>query len=479
MLKNFKHIFAPLISLALAVCVTSCSSSGDEPDPEPTPSVPLTVVKQSIQNDAEVPATTTSITIEYSHPIALSTSVNITLNSKVVVPTASNKTLTVPLSLEEGNTYQLLLPQGAVVRKDDKSVKSASLTINFKTPDPIKPSDIAPLTNSSATSSTKKVYEFLVSQYGKKTLSGTMANVSNNNEYSDLVYSVTKKHPALTGYDYIHLPYSPANWIDYNDIKPAKTQWDNNGLVSYMWHWLVPPTEGAKIEDYSMSANNGFDIREALKEGTWQNKQILADIEKVAGYLKLLQDAGIPVLWRPLHEAAGSYSKYQTNGAWFWWGDKGAEYTKQLWILLHDKLVKEYGLNNLIWVWTVQCVEGFESAAAAAYPGNDYVDIVGADIYASDTESKLSEFNFINNNITRGKKMITLSECGNIPNPAKTFASGDTWSWFMVWYCRNASGNLVITDSADDNFKYNTENYWKQVLGNSNIINREDMPSLK
>ncbi|MGN0213622.1 MAG: glycosyl hydrolase [Muribaculaceae bacterium] len=454
------------------MAVVGCGGSDD--DPAPKPEVPLTVVSQSISNDAEVATSTTSLTIEYSHPIALSGNVNITLNGNVVVPTISNKLLIIALQLEDGQTYQVNLPSGAVVRKDDHSVKAAALTISFKTPEIIVPSNYDALTNTNATEQTKKVYDFLISQYGKKTISGTMANVNNNNEFSDLVYSVTSKHPALTGYDFIHLPYSPANWIDYSDINPAKTQWQNNGLVSYMWHWLVPPTEGAEVSDYTYEANKGFDIREALEDGTWQNKQILADIEKVAGYLKLLQDAGIPVIWRPLHEAAGSYSKYQTNGAWFWWGDKGVDYTKKLWILLYDKLVKEYKLNNLIWVWTVQVVEGCESDALAAYPGNEYVDIVGVDIYAEDTEAKKSQFDYVNNNVTRGKKLIALSECGNIPNPDKCFAQGDTWSWFMVWYSQN-DGKLQI----DGNYKLNTQSYWKSVMSSSKVICREDMPSLK
>ncbi|MGM9804112.1 MAG: glycosyl hydrolase [Muribaculaceae bacterium] len=467
-----KHYTVACLLALMTLMVTSCGGGDD--DPEPTPTVPLTVVNQSISNGTEVAITTTSLTIEYSHPIAVDGNANITLNGSVVVPTVSNKLLMVALQLQEGNTYVLSVPSGAVVRKDDHSVKAAALTISFKTPDPVKPSDFDALTNANATDQAKKVYDFLISQYGKKTISGVMANVNNNNEFSDLVYSATKKHPALTGYDFIHLPYSPANWIDYSDITPAKTQWENNGLVSYMWHWLVPPTQDAPMADYTFEANKGFDICEALKEGTWQNKLILADIDKVAGYLKLLQDAGIPVIWRPLHEAAGSYSKYQANGAWFWWGDKGVEYTKQLWILLYDRLVNEHKLNNLIWVWTVQVVEGFESDAVAAYPGNDYVDIVGTDIYADDTAAKKAEFDFINNNVTRGKKLIALSECGNIPDPSKCFAQGDTWSWFMVWYSQN-NGKLVI----DGNYKLNTQSYWQQLMSSDKVITREDMPSLK
>ena len=32
-------------------------------------------------------------------------------------------------------------------------------------------------------------------------------------------------------------------------------------------------------------------------------RDLLKDIDNIAGYLKLLQDKNIPVIWRPLHEA--------------------------------------------------------------------------------------------------------------------------------------------------------------------------------
>lgn len=472
MYNRFKTICNCLILFALGVTFAACSGND-----EPADTTPLTIESQSIKDGDEVSVSTTSMTIVYSHPVATGSS-NITLNGTVVVPTVANKTITIPLSLAEGTTYALNIPSGAIVRRTNTSISSASMTVNFTTPSKAVPS-IGALSNANATTQAKNVYNYLLTQYGQKVLSGTMANVNNNNDFADLIYSITNTHPAVTGYDFIHLPYSPANWIDYSDISAAKTQWENNGLVTYMWHWLVPPTQGAAISEYTYSANNGFDIRNALTSGTWENEQILADIEKVAGYLKLLQDAGIPVLWRPLHEAAGSYTAYGSNGAWFWWGDKGAEYTKQLWILLYDKLVNEYQLNNLIWVWTVQYMEGFEAEALAAYPGDEYVDIVGTDIYSSNTNSKITEFNFINNNVTKGKKMITLSECGNIPNPTSMFSSGDTWSWFMVWYTLDSSGKLVLTDSSSDIFKLNDNSYWTTVTSNANVVNREDMPSLK
>jgi hypothetical protein len=57
-------------------------------------------------------------------------------------------------------------------------------------------------------------------------------------------------------------------------------------------------------------------------------------------------------------------------------------------------------------------------------------------------------------------------------------AAGNKWSWFMVWPNADSNGNILLTPS-DNNFKLNTSTYWKQVISDQNVINREDMPSLK
>lgn len=362
------------------------------------------------------------------------------------------------------------------------SAGSLSRTLTVKQAAYVRPSlDIdANLTNSSASQNTVNVYNFLRENAGLRVLSGIQSgDTANNNDRSEAIYSLTGKHPALVSYDFIFLQYSPTpdswSWkVDYGDISAAREQWQKNGLVSYMWHWNVPTSEQAwekgksgDFEGYGFYCDKtDFDILLALTPGTWENDFLLQDIEKVAGYLKLLQDEGIPVLWRPLHEAAGNYHVYGTNGAWFWWGRGGADACKRLWKLLRDKLEGEYSLDNLIWVWTLDVTQGAESEYASWYPGNDLVDIVGVDIYENDTEAKSRQYSAAVE-LSGGHKLVTISECGNIPDPAKFFAAGEAWSWFLPW-------NM---DSSE--YTYNTDSYWKQLMSSSLVYSRESMPSLK
>lgn len=336
--------------------------------------------------------------------------------------------------------------------------------------------------NASATASAKKLYTFLRDNYGVKTLSGVQSCMAHTNDYVDAVAALTGKHPALAGYDFLYLQFSPtpANWSwkqDYTDVSNQVEHWNAGGIICYMWHWNAPKDEETFRNNTTgegsyafYSKDTPFDIREALKEGTWQHEFILQDIDEVAYTLKLLQDKGIPVLFRPLHEAAGNYGG---SGAWFWWGKYGPEYCKQLWNLLQDRLQNHHGLNNILWVWTVDCKQGKEEEAAQWYPGDDRVDIVGFDVYADDTDAKTMQYAYLDK-IAGGKKIYTVSECGNIPSPTKNLVAGLPWSWFMVWSTKG-------DNDAPNPFGYplNTESYWKELMGSNLVITREEMPSLK
>lgn len=397
-----------------------------------------------------------------------------------------------------GKTYNVLIPQGAVLGFKQYQEPALDIRTSFtmRYVEPYVPAELNPvktLVNPNASQQAKNVYAFLLEQSGKKTLSGVQSCHSHTNDFVDAVYKLTGKHPALAGYDFIFLQYSPTpdgwTWVrNYNDISAAKEQWQNNGLVNYMWHWNVPESKNAwdkglneaDFDGYAFySDKTSFDIREALKPGTWQNEFIMKDIEEVAGYLQLLEDENIPVIWRPLHEAAGNYGLYEGggSGAWFWWGNHGPEPCRQLWKLLYDQLVNVHGLDNLIWVWTVDVAQGHEARNLEWYPGDEYVDIIGVDIYAKDTKDKSLQYQALLD-MTGGRKLVTVSECGNIPDPAGCMSAGNRWSWFMVWPNADEYGNIIMTPS-DDNFKLNTPDYWRQVIGSPYIINREQMPSLK
>lgn len=206
-------------------------------------------------------------------------------------------------------------------------------------------------------------------------------------------------------------------------------------------------------KDYAFyKADTEFDATNATVEGTWENKVFTEDLKNAATYLKLLRDADIPVLWRPFHEAAGG---------WFWWGKDAASF-KSLWIAMFNYFKTE-GLDNLIWVWTT------EGNDADWYPGDQYVDIVGRDVYNKETADCVSEYTSIAENY--GNKIVSLSECGTVGLISEQWASGARWSWFMPWYDgTNEDGSPVV--HAD-------EAWWKDAMSQEFVVSREELPSME
>lgn len=206
-------------------------------------------------------------------------------------------------------------------------------------------------------------------------------------------------------------------------------------------------------KDYAFyKADTEFDATNATVEGTWENNVFTEDLKNAAAYLKLLRDADIPVLWRPFHEAAGG---------WFWWGKDAASF-KSLWIAMFNYFKTE-GLDNLIWVWTT------EGNDADWYPGDQYVDIVGRDVYNKETADCVSEYTSIAENY--GNKIVSLSECGTVGLISEQWASGARWSWFMPWYDgTNEDGSPVV--HAD-------EAWWKDAMSQEFVVSREELPSME
>lgn len=310
----------------------------------------------------------------------------------------------------------------------------------------------ADLVTKSPSAEAVKLYTFLKDNFGKKVISGAMANYSTGLEEATWMHQQTGKWPALAGFDFINYT---RNWSSVNFtelVDNSKDWWSNNGLITLMWHWRDP----SKTTDGFYTKDTSFDISKISDINSDEYKAMITDIDEIAIYLKQLQTAKIPVLWRPLHEA---------SGAWFWWGAKGAEPCKTLWKVMFDRLVNYHQLNNLIWVWTSDAA----GSATEWYPGNEYVDIIGMDIYPGENQhgSQYIAFDKVKE-LFNGTKIITLSECGSIPNIEAMFEYGDTWSWFMPW-----NGDYTRSD------KHNGTSYIKNVFNNSKVITRDQMPSLK
>lgn len=331
------------------------------------------------------------------------------------------------------------------------------------------------LCNPNATPAAKQVYQILRDQYGLKTIAGTVARVDWNIDEAEYVHAWTGQYPALNVFDFINIHASkdvnPNGWLDYSDMSVVTNWWNNGGLVGCMWHWQMRANNGV---NYTCSPGDepgetDFDASCINTPQSDDYRQLLHDIDQVAGYFKTMQEKGIAVIWRPLHEAAGNTLNYVGGKAWFWWGAKGGEACKALWRFMYDRMVHHHGLNNLIWVWNAQ------GGDRDWYPGDDVVDIISLDSYNIQSYAITQQYHQLQCDYPN--KIIALSECGNSEDQAMDYFSqlwsqGSRWSWFMTWYDYHYTWG-------SDLHRFAGKQWWQDAVNSGKVIMRSEMQQLR
>ncbi len=316
------------------------------------------------------------------------------------------------------------------------------------------------LINPQATKEAVALYDYLREIYGKKTLSAAMCKYTIESTEADWIHRKTGKYPAILCYDMMNVTLDKSH-DDYSDMVKSAKRWSSKGgIVAVMWHWRDPFKQSDAF--YSMNMKNTpkarttFDVSRINDPTSREYKAMVEDIDVMAKYLLELQALNIPVLWRPLHEA---------QGGWFWWGAGSGEDCKALWSVMYERLTHHHGLNNLIWIWTVDDVESRGRGRAEEwYPGDDMVDILGTDIYGEPShDSQRAMFDFTAT-IGSHRKMVALTECGSIPHPDNMIAGGDKWLWFMPW----------VAEFMHDE-KYLTVEMLKDIFAHDFVVTRDEV----
>lgn len=297
------------------------------------------------------------------------------------------------------------------------------------------------LIDSLATDETVRLYDYLRSLYGTHVLSGQQLYFTDEAEITRLE-ELTGQKPAMKGYDFINQTVGGA----FDDQVTRAIDWviDEGGILSMCWHWWAPSGGRAFYTE-----GTDFDIRQAVIEGTEEYELIIRDIDRIAELLLDMQEQGIPVIWRPLHEA---------SGGWFWWGAHGPEPYKALWSILYERLVNHHGVHNLIWVANGQHPDW--------YVGDELCDIIGEDIYPGERvySAHLTRFKEAYDTVS-GRKIVALTENGPLPDLEEMKATGAMWGWVMPWW-----GDFTTTD------RYTEDEVFKAFYGDDAVVNLEDLP---
>jgi len=313
------------------------------------------------------------------------------------------------------------------------------------------PGCVAPI-DPSATAEAKKLLCYIYGIYGSKVLSGQQ-ETSWSNPQNDIDYYVTtvNKHPTILGGDYL---YQDGGKPGSNTTKRAIAYWNAGGLTMMRYHMGAPPN--ADTYDNSKLSVAAFD--NLYTEGTSENSSLKSKLDYMAGELKVLQDARVPVLLVPYHEV----DKYP----WFWWSKGTGPQFVKLWKYTVDYITKTKGVHNVLWVMGY----GHDGALPDYWPGKDYADLGGIDQYDQGTQPFAEHYK--GTKAVVGSTMpIPLHETGTIPQPSAMFPTNAPWVLWNVW--------ATYQNTNAEGYTWNTPASIMSAYADSHTVTRETLPSLK
>lgn len=196
------------------------------------------------------------------------------------------------------------------------------------------------------------------------------------------VASVCGAHAAVHGWDVFGIEHGDAHngdGVAFETMRNAIQQaYSSGAIITLSWHAHNPLTQGNAWETGP--------VVEHILPGRSRHADFRRYLDRVGNFLHSLRGPNrelIPVIFRPFHEHTGN---------WFWWGRAHVSEAdfQELWRFTVDYLREERGLSHLLFAFSPS---GFDIRDAQtyfyAYPGDEYVDVLGFDHYYRDDAAAL------------------------------------------------------------------------------------------
>ena len=204
------------------------------------------------------------------------------------------------------------------------------------------------------------------------------------------IYENTGKYPAVLSYDVAkgYRSYKDKSAAEQAEIiatlvEQFKDFSKQGGLITFCAHSTNPSGNyGANEYNGTLTTTEWNNL---WTSGNAVNTTFMAELNAYVAVMQAMEDAGIPIFWRPYHEMnMGSSDK-------FWWSDLNTNTYTTLWINTYNYFVTTKGLENLIWIYSPKMAFNNSNTDAYVdvyYPGDAYVDIKAIDWY----HNSLSEY---------------------------------------------------------------------------------------
>ncbi len=212
---------------------------------------------------------------------------------------------------------------------------------------------------------------------------------NDGNIYKSDVNEVLGDFPAVYGFELGHIELGHTQNLDTVNFdlmgKLIKKAHKDGGIITISWHPDNPVTKKSAWDPTAAVSH--------VLEGGSLNPKYKAWLSKVAVFLnglKTKKGNSIPIVFRPYHEM---------NGSWFWWGHGNCTPNefKLLWKETFEFLTQKHNVHNLLYCYSTDAVKS-EAEYLRYYPGDEFVDILGMDLYHKKSTEEYIEL--LNHNLT-------------------------------------------------------------------------------
>jgi len=314
------------------------------------------------------------------------------------------------------------------------------------------------LTDKDATPETNALYRNLKTIAAKGVMFGHQEDLAYGVNWKDIpgksdVKEVCGDYPAVHGWDVGKESLSEnVDGVRFKNMQRWITEvYERGGVNTVSWHVNNP-----------VSGKNAWDTAQAvihILPGGKNHDQFVTQLDHLAAFFTDCTSGStkVPLIFRPFHEH---------NGNWFWWGKNHCteeEYI-QLWKFTVDYLKNRKGLHHLIYAFSPDRSRmnrnSLKQSFLYAYPGDDYVDVIGLDDYmdvgvnwnkrSNEQQAKdfIASLKVLTEIASEKKKVAALTETG------QEGITNEKWftevmlkplqkhrdiqlAWFLVW--RNAN----------------------------------------
>ncbi|PWT71470.1 MAG: beta-mannosidase [Bacteroidetes bacterium] len=191
-------------------------------------------------------------------------------------------------------------------------------------------------------------------------------------ERSD-IKDVTGDYPALYGFELGRIEVDQPVNLDSVPFDKMRTfirdAYERGGIITISWHLNNPLTGNTAWQPAPGTV-------QSILPGGDKHTLYTSWLDKIASFFLSLKGSHgeyIPVIFRPFHEL---------NGDWFWWGGKNCtpEEIKELYRFTETYLRDQKKVHNLLYAYNTDRFKSIQ-AYLERYPGDEWVDITGFDIY--------------------------------------------------------------------------------------------------